>query len=153
VQIEQVSSPYLAIANFNAEATEQDFAGLFIGIGSVKLSETVSAGDGADTKVLRVEMESTVEAQKAVEFLHGKSFMGNQLRVNGSEAFGDDASVDSVEEKTPAEEPTPEVASVALSTAEVAEPEVVEIESPSPEVSETQETDEWCPGAEESKEG
>ena len=154
VQIEQVSSPYLTIANFNVEATDQDFGDLFIGIGSVKLRETVSAAEGADTTVLRVEMESTGEAQKAVEFLHGKSFMGNQLKLTGSEAIGDDASVASqapVEETAPAGERSPEVPPEALSTAEVADNELVEIESPSSQVSETQETDEWSPGADESK--
>lgn len=155
VQIEQVSSPYLNLANFNAEATDQDFADLFIGIGSVKLRETVSAAEGVDTTALRVEMESIGEAQKAVEFLHGKSFMGNQLKVTGAEAVGDDAPVDSqapVEETAPTGERAPEVPPEALSAVEVAESELVEIEPPSSAVSEAQETDEWSPGAEGSKE-
>lgn len=152
VQIEQVSSPYLAISNLNGEALEEDLADLFVGIGSVKLSETISAGELADTKVLRVEMESTAEAQKAVEFLDGKSFMGNQLKVNGSEAFGNEAKVVSVEEKTPAEEPIAEEVPAGLSAAQGAEPEMVEIEPLSPDISGTQETNDSCPSADEPKE-
>ena len=91
LQIEQVSNAYLQIKNLNVQATDQDFADLFEGVGSLKVRENVSPAEGADTYDLRVEMASTEDAQKAVEFLHGKSFMGNQLKVTGTDAFDADA--------------------------------------------------------------
>lgn len=87
LQIEQVSTAYLKIKNLNAQATEQDFTDLFEGVGALKGRENVSPAEGSDAYDLRVEMASIEDAQKAVEFLHGKSFMGNQLKVCGSEAF------------------------------------------------------------------
>lgn len=90
LQIEQVSTAYLQIKNLNAQATEQDFVDLFEGVGALTGRENVSLAEGADTYDLRVEMASIEDAQKAVEFLHGKSFMGNQLKVTGAEAFDTD---------------------------------------------------------------
>ena len=90
LQIEQVSTAYLQIKNLNAQATEQDFTDLFGGVGALTDRENVSPAEGADTYDLRVEMASIEDAQKAVEFLHGKSFMGNQLKVTGAEAFDAD---------------------------------------------------------------
>lgn len=108
LQIEQVSTAYLQIKNLNAQATEQDFVDLFEGVGALTGRENVSLAEGADAYDLRVEMASIEDAQKAVEFLHGKSFMGNQLEVCGSEAFDLEMPV-SAESPAPGSLPAEEV--------------------------------------------
>ncbi len=83
LQIEVVTSPSLNVVSLNAEATELDVADLFTGIGTIVLKEDAgSSGDGL-TKTLRIDLADTTEAQKAVELLDGKSFMGHQIRVTG----------------------------------------------------------------------
>ncbi len=158
LQIEQVSTAYLQIKNLNVQATDQDFADLFEGVGSLKVRENVSPAEGADTYDLRVEMASTEDAQKAVEFLHGKSFMGNQLKVTGTEAFDADAPAATEAPVESAPEPAAEqpVSEPATETApeEAAEP-APEASEPAPETGEAPEAsdDEWRPGEEEPKEG
>lgn len=82
LEIEVVTSPSLKINNLNAEASEIDITDLFAGIGAIRHQEE-KAVEGAVTKSLRVDLADTSEAQKAVELLDGKSFMGHQLRVTG----------------------------------------------------------------------
>ena len=164
LQIEQVSNAYLQIKNLNVQATDQDFADLFEGVGSLKVRENVSPAEGADTYDLRVEMASTEDAQKAVEFLHGKSFMGNQLKVTGTDAFDADAPaateapVESAPEPAaeqpvsePATETAPEEAAKTAREASEPAPETGEAPeaAPAPEASD----DDWRPGEEEPKEG
>ena len=83
LDIEVVSSPSLNVTNRNAEASEIDITDLFAGIGTIQHREDTSIAEGAVTKNLRVDLADIVEAQKAVELLDGKSFMGHQIRVSG----------------------------------------------------------------------
>lgn len=83
LDIEVVSSPSLNVTNLNAEASEIDITDLFAGIGTIQHREDTSSAEGAVTKNLRVDLADIVEAQKAVELLDGKSFMGHQIRVSG----------------------------------------------------------------------
>ena len=83
LDIEVVSSPSLNVTNLNAEASEIDLTDLFAGIGTIQHREDTSSAEGAVTKNLRVDLADTGEAQKAVELLDGKSFMGHQIRVSG----------------------------------------------------------------------
>ncbi|HQW30244.1 MAG TPA: hypothetical protein PK529_13710 [Verrucomicrobiales bacterium] len=83
LDIEVVSSPSLNVMNLNAEASEIDITDLFAGIGTIQHREDTSSAEGAVTKNLRVDLADIVEAQKAVELLDGKSFMGHQIRVSG----------------------------------------------------------------------
>ena len=82
LEIEVVTSPSLTVTHLNAEASEIDLTDLFAGIGTIQHREETSA-EGAVTKTVRVELADTAEAQKAVELLDGKSFMGHQIRVSG----------------------------------------------------------------------
>jgi RNA recognition motif-containing protein len=82
LQIEVVTSPSLTVTHLNAEASEIDLTDLFAGIGTIQHREETSA-EGAVTKTVRVDLADTAEAQKAVELLDGKSFMGHQIRVTG----------------------------------------------------------------------
>ena len=88
LDIEVVSSPSLNVTNLNADASEVDVADLFAGIGTIQHREDRSSADGAVTKNLRVDLADTAEAQKAVELLDGKSFMGHQIRVSGLKTEG-----------------------------------------------------------------
>jgi RNA recognition motif-containing protein len=82
LEIEVVTSPSLTVTHLNAEASEIDLTDLFAGIGTIQHREETSA-EGAVTKTVRVDLADTAEAQKAVELLDGKSFMGHQIRVSG----------------------------------------------------------------------
>ena len=83
LDIEVVSSPSLNVMNLNAEASEIDITDLFAGIGTIQHREDSIVAEGAVTKNLRVDLADISEAQKAVELLDGKSFMGHQIRVSG----------------------------------------------------------------------
>lgn len=82
LQIEVVTSPSLTVTHLNAEASEIDLTDLFAGIGTIQHREEKST-EGAVTKTVRVDLADTAEAQKAVELLDGKCFMGHQIRVTG----------------------------------------------------------------------
>ncbi|HRQ89846.1 MAG TPA: RNA-binding protein [Bacteroidia bacterium] len=82
--IETVTSPTLSIAGLNPEASETDVTDLFAGIGTVVRREDTGTSDGG--RSLRIDLADTAEAQKAVELLDGKSFMGRQIRVTGAVA-------------------------------------------------------------------
>ncbi len=83
--IETVSSPSLLLASLNADAAEIDVTDLFAGIGSIVLREDAGLAADGLTRSLRVDLAATSEAQKAVELLDGKFFMGHQLRVTGAD--------------------------------------------------------------------
>ena len=160
LQIERVSTAYLQIVNLNAQATEQDFTDLFEGVGALTGRENVSLAEGADTYDLRVKMASIEDAQKAVEFLHGKSFMGNQLKVTAAEAFDADtpAATEGPVESGPEPAAEQPVSKPAPESADEPAPEDSE---PAPETDEATEATpvpkasdkERCPGEEEPKEG
>ncbi|NLT69431.1 MAG: hypothetical protein GXX91_01890 [Verrucomicrobiaceae bacterium] len=82
LEIEVVTSPSLRVDKLNAEASATDITDLFSGIGAIRHQEETTT-EGAVTKSLRVDLADTGEAQKAVELLDGKCFMGHQLRVTG----------------------------------------------------------------------
>lgn len=82
--IETVSSPSLKVLNVNAEASELDLSDLFAGIGSIVSREETGPGKDERTKNHRIELADTAEAQKAVELLHGKCFMGHEIQVTGA---------------------------------------------------------------------
>ena len=81
--IETVTSPNLDVANINADASEVDIVDLFAGIGTIQLREETGPGKDERTKNLRINLSDTTEAQKAVELLHGKCFMGHEIQVTG----------------------------------------------------------------------
>jgi len=81
--IETVISPSLNIANVNAEASDVDITDLFAGIGSIVHREETGPGKDERTKNHRIDLADTAEAQKAVELLHGKCFMGHEIAVTG----------------------------------------------------------------------
>ncbi len=84
--IETVESPALNVENLNAEASETDLADLFAGIGTIVHREETGPGRDERTKNFRIDLTDTAEAQKAVELLDGKCFMGHQLRITGAKA-------------------------------------------------------------------
>ena len=82
--IETVTSPSLNVLNVNAEAGENDLTDLFSGIGSIVSREEIGPGKDDRTKNHRIDLADTAEAQKAVELLHGKCFMGHEIQVTGA---------------------------------------------------------------------
>ncbi len=86
--VETITSPSLNLANLNAEATEVDIADLFSGIGSIVSREETGPGKDERTKNHRIDLASTEEAQKAVELLHGKCFMGHEIKLTGVKTEG-----------------------------------------------------------------
>jgi hypothetical protein len=72
----------------NADATDEDRHDLFDGIGTIVSSEVTATNEKAATKDWIVEFSEVSEAQKAVEFLHGKAFMGNELKVTAASEGG-----------------------------------------------------------------
>lgn len=111
--IETVSSPSLRVENVNADAGETDLADLFSGIGTIASREETGPGKDDRTKNLLVELADTAEAQKAVELLDGKCFMGHELRVTGTKS-GASAQAPAA---APVEAPVETVADVSAETA------------------------------------
>ncbi len=129
IEIEQVSGPGLRLENLNPEFSEEDLRDLFEGIGKVDEHHI-------DSGYTLVQMSSTEEAQKAVEVLHAKDFMGKRLKVIGAE-------LESAGEETPApaaEAPAPAAeAPVAESEPEEVTPNEASVEEPAVEESANQE--------------
>ncbi len=86
--IETVTSPSLSVTNVNAEAHEVDLTDLFSGIGTIVRREETGPGKDERTKNHCIDLSSTEEAQKAVELLHGKCFMGHEIAVTGVKSEG-----------------------------------------------------------------
>lgn len=82
-EIEQVSSPSLRVSSLNSDATDQDIDDLFADVGAIQGRSETGAAD-SDTREFLVDLATTEEAQKAVELLDGKSFMGYQIKVTGA---------------------------------------------------------------------
>ena len=89
-KIEIVSGPVVTLSGLNSEATEEDVSDLFDQIGSIQSREALEGKSGE----FKVTLSDVDEAQRAVEFLDGKSFMGQRLRVVGLES-GEPATVTS----------------------------------------------------------
>jgi RNA recognition motif-containing protein len=83
LEIETVTSPSLNVTNLNSEASDVDITDLFAGIGSIVHREETGPGKDERTKNHRIDLAETAEAQKAVELLHGKCFMGHEIAVTG----------------------------------------------------------------------
>jgi len=83
LEIETVSSPSLRVGSLNSEATDQDIDDLFEAVGAIQNRSETGAAD-SDTREYLIDLASTEEAQKAVELLDGKSFMGNKISVKGA---------------------------------------------------------------------
>ncbi len=84
LEIEVVTSPQLKLTRVSAEATDEDINDLFAGIGTLQKHDAIGeAAEGAETRDYTVELTDVAEAQKAVEFLHDKKFMGHTISVTG----------------------------------------------------------------------
>ncbi len=84
LEIEVVTSPQLKLSKVNAEATDEDITDLFVGIGTLQKRDAIGeAAEGDVTRDYTIELADVAEAQKAVEFLHDKTFMGHTISVTG----------------------------------------------------------------------
>lgn len=81
----EVTSPRLYVGNLSYDATESDLFELFNGVGHVQNAEVVSYGHNQRSKGFAfVQMQTVEEAQRAVEELHDKEFLGRKLVVSGA---------------------------------------------------------------------
>lgn len=84
LEIEVVTSSQLKLSQVNATATDEDITDLFLGIGTLQKQDAIGeAAEDAATRDYTIEMTDVAEAQKAVEFLHDKTFMGHKISVTG----------------------------------------------------------------------
>jgi len=81
-KVEVVTTPAVLISGFSAEAEGEDLSALFEGIGTAQSTEAVP---GSSNGEVRVTFTEVAEAQRAVELLHMKSFMGNTLKVRAAD--------------------------------------------------------------------
>ena len=85
LEIEVVTSSQLTLAKVNAKATDEDITDLFAGIGTLQKHDAIGeAAEDAVTRDYAVELTDVAEAQKAVEFLHDKTFMGHTISVTSA---------------------------------------------------------------------
>lgn len=83
----EVSSPRLYVGNLSFDATESDLFELFNGVGHVQNAEVVSYRHNQRSKGFAfVQMQTIEEAQRAVEELHDKEFLGRKLVVSGAKS-------------------------------------------------------------------
>lgn len=147
LEVEKVETPVLLVANVNADATDVDIQDLFEDIGTVNGRESIGEGEDKVTSDLKVEFSELEGAQKAVELLHGKSFMGHQLKVT---AFSGKAADN--ESATQAEAKVEEEPEEAAPAGEPAAAEIKVEENPvgesTPE-STGSDDEEWSPSEEE----
>lgn len=89
-EIVEVISPRIYVGNLSFDATEDDLFELFKGVGSVQTVEIVSNKHTHKSKGFAfVQMQSIVEAKRAVAELHDKDYMGRKLVVSGAKAIED----------------------------------------------------------------
>lgn len=84
--IEVVESPSLEVSNVNAKAEDVDIDGLFEGIGTIVTRSDLGVSENAETRKYRIDLADVTEAQKAVELLDSKHFMGLRISVRGAKA-------------------------------------------------------------------
>ncbi|MEM6279366.1 MAG: hypothetical protein AAF733_07815 [Verrucomicrobiota bacterium] len=101
-KIEVVSGPKLLVSKLNKDATEVDIADLFDGIGEIREKSEINVKGDSPTGELMVEFTEVEAAQRAVEVIDMKFFMGHQLRLKGIEGCEAPPSPEPVEE-APAE--------------------------------------------------
>ena len=83
----EVTSPRLYVGNLSFDATESDLFELFNGVGHVQNAEVVSYRHNQRSKGFAfVQMQTIEEAQRAVEELHDKEFLGRKLVVSGAKS-------------------------------------------------------------------
>jgi RNA recognition motif-containing protein len=83
----EVTSPRLYVGNLSFDATESDLFELFNGVGHVQNAEVVSYRHNQRSKGFAfVQMQTIDEAQRAVEELHDKEFLGRRLVVSGAKS-------------------------------------------------------------------
>jgi RNA recognition motif-containing protein len=81
----EVTSPRLYVGNLSFDATESDLFELFNGVGHVQNAEVVSYRHNQRSKGFAfVQMQNIEEAQRAVQELHDKEFLGRKLVVSGA---------------------------------------------------------------------
>ena len=81
----EVTTPRLYVGNLSFDATENDLTELFKGVGQVVAVEVVSHRQTQRSKGFAfVQMQTTEEAQRAVQELHDKEFMSRKLVVSGA---------------------------------------------------------------------
>src|SRR6476646_7141582 len=83
----EVTSPRLYVGNLSFDATESDLFELFNGVGHVHNAEVVSYRHNQRSKGFAfVQMQTVEEAQRAVQELHDKEFLGRRLVVSGAKS-------------------------------------------------------------------
>jgi hypothetical protein len=83
----EVTSPRLYVGNLSFDASESDLFELFNGVGHVQNAEVVSYRHNQRSKGFAfVQMQTVEEAQRAVEELHDKEFLGRKLVVSGAKS-------------------------------------------------------------------
>jgi len=88
-EIVPVESPRLYLGNLSYDATESDLNDLFSGVGTVQEVEIITHRRTQRSKGYAfLEMTSVEEAERAVQNLHDKDFMGRKLVVSGAKDRG-----------------------------------------------------------------
>jgi RNA recognition motif-containing protein len=83
----EVTTPRLYVGNLSFEATESDLFELFNGVGQVQNAEVVTYKHNQRSKGFAfVQMQTVEEAQRAVQELHDKDFLGRKLLVSGAKS-------------------------------------------------------------------
>lgn len=83
----EVTTPRLYVGNLSFEATESDLFELFNGVGQVQNAEVVTYKHNQRSKGFAfVQMLTVEEAQRAVQELHDKEFLGRKLLVSGAKS-------------------------------------------------------------------
>jgi len=115
----EVTTPRIYVGNLSFDASESDLFELFNGVGLVQNVEIVCNKATQRSKGFAfVQMQTTEEAQRAVEELHDKDYMGRKLVVSGAKA----------DDRRPERESAPEPEVATEQSAETADGESVEEE-------------------------
>lgn len=87
-EVVDVTTPRLYVGNLSFEATDEDLAELFKGVGKVASAEVVTHRHTERSKGFAfVQMTTVDEARRAVAELHDRPFMGRPLVVSGAKAL------------------------------------------------------------------
>ncbi len=91
-EVVDVTTPRLYVGNLSFDAAESDLTDLFNGVGIVVTAEVVTHRGTERSKGFGfVQMQTVSEAQRAVNELHDRPFMGRKLVVSGAKALEDRA--------------------------------------------------------------
>lgn len=89
-EVVAVTTPRLYIGNLSYDAAESDLFELFSGVGTVSNVEIVTNKHTQRSKGFGfVQMNAISEAERAVEELHDKEYMGRKLVVSGAKLPAD----------------------------------------------------------------